>query len=36
MGLKFKRHVSTEDINSRALDMNMVFKATGPMRSSKK
>lgn len=36
MGLKFKRDVWTRKINWGVFDINIVFKAMGPLRSSKK
>lgn len=36
MGLKFKRDVWTGAINLGVFEINMVFKAVEPMRSSKK
>lgn len=36
MGLKFKRDVWNRDINLGVPDVNVVFKAMAPMRSSKK
>lgn len=36
MGLKFKRDVWIRDINVGVSDVNVLFKAMRPMRSSKK
>lgn len=35
MGLKFKRDVWIRDINAEVSDVNVLFKAMSPMRSSK-